>query len=57
MEQLRPVHTVPKGEIMEDCKVCNLYDLSQTMAKELLESVTYPWEALPKINDFILIIT
>ena len=39
---------------MEDCKVCNLYDLSQTMAKELLESVTYPWEALPKINDFIL---
>lgn len=39
---------------MEDCKVCNLYDLSQTMAKDLLESVEYPWEALPKINDFIL---
>ena len=39
---------------MEECKVCNLYDLEQTMAKELLESVTYPWEALPKISEFIL---
>ena len=39
---------------MENCKVCNLYDLSQTMAKDLLESVEYPWEVLPKINDFIL---
>ena len=39
---------------MEECKICNLYDLSQTIAKELLENVTYPWEALPKINDFIL---
>ncbi len=39
---------------MEECKICNLYDLNQTIAKELLERVTYPWEALPKINDFIL---
>lgn len=39
---------------MEECKICNLYDLSQTIAKELLENVTYPWESLPKINDFIL---
>ena len=31
-----------------------MYDLSHTQAKELLESVTYPWEALPKIKDFIL---
>ena len=38
----------------EECKICNLYDLNQTIAKELLERVTYPWEALPKINDFIL---
>ena len=39
---------------MEECKVCNLYNLNETIAKELLESVTYPWEALAKINDFIL---
>ncbi len=39
---------------MEECKVCNLYDLSETIAKDLLESVTYPWEALCQINDYIL---
>lgn len=39
---------------MESCKIKNLYDLDNTIAKELLESVTYPWEALAKINDFIL---
>lgn len=39
---------------MEECKICNLYNLEETIAKKLLESVTYPWEALPKINDFIL---
>lgn len=39
---------------MEECKVCNLYDLSQTMARDLLESVTYPWEALSQINDYVL---
>lgn len=39
---------------MEECKVCNLYNLEETIAKDLLESVTYPWEALSQINDFIL---
>ena len=32
----------------------NLFDYSKTIAKPLLESVDYPWEALPKINDFII---
>ena len=32
----------------------NLYSLDQTIAKELLETKKYPWEILPKINDFIL---
>lgn len=32
----------------------NLYDYSKTIAKPLLESVDYPWEALPKIKDFII---
>lgn len=39
---------------MEKCKIKNLYNLNETIAKELLESVTYPWEALPKIEEFII---
>ena len=39
---------------MEECKICNLYDLDQTIAKELLENATYPWEVLPKISEFII---
>lgn len=39
---------------MENLKAVNLYDYNQTIAKDLFESVTYPWEALPKIKDFIL---
>lgn len=41
---------------MEECKIKNLYNLEETMAKELLEKVTYPWEALPKISEFILLL-
>ncbi len=39
---------------MEECKVYNLYNLDETIAKKLLENVTYPWEALRKIEGFIL---
>ena len=39
---------------MEECKIKNLYNLEETIAKSLLEGLTYPWEALPKINEFIL---
>ena len=39
---------------MADIKVKDLYTLSETMAAPLLESVEYPWEALPKIKEFIL---
>lgn len=38
---------------MEQAKISNLYDLDQTIAKELFEGLTYPWEALAKISDFI----
>ena len=31
---------------MEECKVKNLYNLTETIAKELLENIEYPWEAL-----------
>lgn len=34
--------------------VSELYDLKETIASELLKEVTYPWEALPKIHDFII---
>lgn len=39
---------------MEECKVKNLYNLEETIAGRLFEGVIYPWEVLPKINDFIL---
>lgn len=39
---------------MEECKICNLYSLNQTIAKKLLESAVYPWEVLPKIKEFII---
>ncbi len=32
----------------------NLFDYTKTIAKPLLESIEYPWEALPKIKDFII---
>ncbi len=37
----------------ENWKTVNLYDLTQTIAHELLEETEYPWEALPKIGAFI----
>ena len=39
---------------MEQLKVSVLWpDLSHTQSAPLLSSVTYPWEALKKIKDFI----
>ena len=32
----------------------DLFDLDHTIAKDYLAQFTYPWEALPKIHDFIL---
>lgn len=39
---------------MEQITVKNLYCLEETIAAPLLETVLYPWEALPKIGSFIL---
>ena len=39
---------------MKEVEVKELYTLSETLAAPLLASVTYPWEALPKIGAFIL---
>ena len=38
---------------MENCKIVNLYTLEETIAAELFEGLTYPWEALPQISGFI----
>ena len=39
---------------MEDIKISNLFNLDETIAKELLEKYEYPWEVLPHIEEFIL---
>ncbi len=39
---------------METAKICNLYTLEETIAKDLFKDHTYPWEVLPEIGAFIL---
>ena len=39
---------------METCKIANLYNLDETIAKDLFEGAVYPWEVLPKISAFIM---
>ena len=39
---------------MKGLTVGELYTLEETIAKEIFEGVTYPWEVLPKISSFIL---
>ncbi len=40
--------------MMKDFTVEKLLDLKETIASELFEDKTYPWEVLPEIKDFIL---
>ncbi|MCI8788710.1 MAG: UDP-N-acetylglucosamine pyrophosphorylase [Lachnospiraceae bacterium] len=40
--------------MQREISVSGLYDLDQTIAAKLFEGITYPWEALPKIHDFII---
>ena len=39
---------------MESAKIENLYDLRETIAAELFEGKTYPWEVLADIKEFII---
>lgn len=39
---------------MKALTVRELYTLDETIAKDIFENVTYPWEVLPKIHSFIL---
>lgn len=37
-----------------DVTIDELYTLEETIAKDIFEGVTYPWEVLPKISEFII---
>lgn len=39
---------------MKPLYIESLYTREETIAKELFEGLTYPWEALPKIGEFII---
>lgn len=39
---------------MKECEISNLYNLDETIAKQIFKDIIYPWEALPKIKDFIV---
>ena len=39
---------------MKELTVKELYTLDETIAKDIFEGVTYPWEVLPKISRFIV---
>lgn len=39
---------------MEAITISSLYDLNETIAAELFEGKTYPWEVLPLIREFII---
>lgn len=43
-----------KGENMEHLQIKNLYDLNETIAAEVFDGLTYPWEVLPKIGAYIV---
>lgn len=39
---------------MEELEIKNLLNLDETIASKIFENLTYPWEVLPKISDFII---
>lgn len=39
---------------MKQYNIAHLYDVTQTIAKGLLEGKEYPWEVLPEISKFIV---
>lgn len=41
---------------MEELKINSLFDLNQTIAKELLEGLEYPWEVFERLDEFILML-
>lgn len=39
---------------MSAITIKDLYDLNETIAKDLFEGKTYPWEVLPEIGNFVI---
>ena len=39
---------------MKELTVTELFDLDETIAGAIFEGITYPWEVLPKIGEFIV---
>lgn len=39
---------------LQDTTIKELYTLEETIARDIFENVTYPWEVLAKIKDFIV---
>lgn len=39
---------------LQDTMIKELYTLEETIARDIFENVTYPWEVLAKIKDFIV---
>lgn len=39
---------------LKDVIIKELYTLDETIAKDIFDGMTYPWEILPKISEFIL---
>lgn len=41
---------------LRDTEISALFTLEETIAREIFDGVTYPWEVLPKISDYIKIL-
>lgn len=39
---------------MKELQISSLYSLEETIAADLFDGATYPWEVLPKIKEFII---
>ena len=39
---------------MENIKVTDLFNLEETIARDIFKNCVYPWEVLPKIENFII---
>lgn len=39
---------------MNNVKIQELYDTNKTIAKDIFEGLEFPWEVLPKINEYII---
>lgn len=40
--------------MLENITIDSLYDLSQTISKDIFNNFIYPWEVLPRISSFIV---